>query len=138
MDFDSGRDSLTYAAALQYAADNNLYVVVPTKTSIQVDIDGPEEQARFDDAVIILRRHFSIVSERTTISKSGKKHIHIDLGRELTDTERIAIQAALGSDGRRELLSILRVWKGEPHPSIFFEKIDIEAAAVLPIDDMPW
>lgn len=52
------------------------------------------------------------------------RHIRIQLPWELTDWERIAWQAALGSDPVRELLSCLRLRKGDAHPTMLIEPKD--------------
>lgn len=58
------------------------------------------------------------------VSKSGLPHRHVYLraSRALSSLERVALQACLGSDRKRELLSLLRVWSGAARPpTVFFE-----------------
>lgn len=60
--------------------------------------------------------------EKTTTSKSGNMHVYIKMDRKLTPVERVALQACLGSDRHRELLSMLRIWYTDRAPTVFFEK----------------
>lgn len=94
-----------------------------------IDIDSPEALAQFEHVWPMVGKHFGIsfISKKpgvvVTPSKSGgeKKHIRVKLGQSQPLLARIALQAALGSDGRREGISILRALRGEPNVVVFFE-----------------
>jgi hypothetical protein len=55
-----------------------------------------------------------------TKSKGGGTHIVIGLPVEIEDIERVAWQAAFGSDGKREALNILRVKRGIKNPILLY------------------
>lgn len=108
----------------KYAEANNLRLVVPEEDELQLDIDS---DADFE----IFKQHIAILQERSAYqwkfkpsrSKPQGKHITVRLpGGKFTPLKRIALQAALGSDRKRELLSILDLENGDPMPTVFFEK----------------
>lgn len=53
---------------------------------------------------------------------AGRHHVYVTFERDLSVWERVALQAVLGSDRTRELLSVLRILSGDPNPTLFFEK----------------
>ena len=88
---------------------------------LQIDIDRPG--ARIKRRLLrLVEEHVKIESVRYSRSKSGNTHCRITLREPLSDTERILLQLALGSDPVRELLSWGRVRNGCPYPTLFFEK----------------
>lgn len=94
-----------------------------------IDIDSPEALAQFDHVWPVVQRQFGVSYTsaepgiRVTPSKSGgeKRHIRVKLGQSQPLLARIALQAALGSDGRREAISVLRALRGEENVVVFFE-----------------
>lgn len=83
------------------------------------------QSVRFDRAWKCFCRNFGTTASDllVTPSKSGgeKQHIRVFLPFNVEPVERIALQAALGSDGVRELLSLRRVRGDDPHPTLFAE-----------------
>ena len=55
----------------------------------------------------MLRNGVSIIRELTTVSASGNRHVYWKLSKSFTYAEIAALQAALGSDPVREMLTIL-------------------------------
>jgi len=112
-------------------------VVLPSKTELFIDIDDEQGAAKFDELFpIFLEFRPNAVVVRRTPSPSGKPgryHIVVDTNSnsKLTDLERITLQAALGSDRKRELLGWQRVELGDKNPTLFFEK----PAVVVPTID---
>lgn len=92
----------------------------------------------------LLRGDFIILKEGETVSKSGNAHVYLrvtDLCGNpypLTTTDRVALQAILGSDRKRELLSYLRIQDfnigGVRAPTAFFE---VPGAQMSLIKDVP-
>ena len=72
----------------------------------------------------LLKKHFWFTGETTTPSGSGLPHRHviITLGKPMDLLARIALQACMGSDPTRELLSVRRALDKEENVVIFFEK----------------
>ena len=106
--------------------EQGLTVVLPKDDELQIDIDCDAQYELFQRMYTRLRKEFSEVElVSATISKGGLpgRHIVVKLPFELeTPMERIAFQAALGSDPMRELLSIFRVYNGDSHPTLLVEK----------------
>lgn len=113
--------------AFEKAAANGWVVVKPKPNEVQIDIDRLEDLAVYTNNLSILKESAPdlVKKEETHVSPSGEPghfHITLTLAQKITPVERIAIQAALGSDRKRELLSYLRTRRGDPVPTLFFEK----------------
>jgi|SRR6185369_2135334 len=106
------------------AAGAGQQVVEPAEHELFIDIDTEEDFGVF-------LRHYTVLSQAGYVfgygaipSKSGLPHRHVIvyLNRPVrSHEERILLQAALGSDRKRELLSWIRIQNGNPTPSVFFE-----------------
>ena len=110
--------------AIQEAKDNNLDVIFPKPNELLIDIDDDAAYDRYCHLLGIMKRHFRVEMESIVPSRSGypKRHITLTLAKPVTDTQRIALQAILGSDPVRELLSLRRVENKDSHPTLFLEK----------------
>jgi len=98
-------------------------VYYPKANELLIDIDNVQHEDVFARSFEILKREFPDVTMRQNKSKSGVgTHIRIELPWELSTFERIAWQAALGSDPVRELLSCIRAVRNDEHPTMFIEK----------------
>jgi hypothetical protein len=107
------------------ADERNLDIKYPAPNELFIDIDNARDFARFKVLVEMLGRTETVRSWVDTPSASGGQHRHVvvTLGRNvLSAFERIAFQAMLGSDLKREILSYER-WNatGDPCPTVFFE-----------------
>lgn len=107
-----------------------LVVHRPKYNELFIDVDTDKELPDF-----ILRRLKDLctwlpdgISWAQSRSKSGNIHLRVRFNdeRTLTDIERIAWQAVLGSDPVREFLSMLRVEQNTESPVLFFEKPDFK------------
>lgn len=116
----------TYAKSLRKAAESNLDVVIPEPNQLFIDIDNEEDFRQYAFNVTLLNLHLPdfIVDVEIKVSKSGGlgRHITVTVDKYLTDIERIGLQAMLGSDRKREMLSWLSAGQGHEHPTLFFEK----------------
>lgn len=110
--------------AIQEAKDDNLDVVFPAPNELQLDLDTPEAWAIYQTMWPIVNRYYGISAMKEQESRSGypKRHVTLGLDRPVTNFERIAIQACLGSDRVRELLGVIQEMAGDPHPTLFLEK----------------
>lgn len=112
--------------AEEIAAALGCTVVYPSHNQLQLDIDTEEQDRQFRellDTETILPRDAKVAGHP---SKSGKPHYHITLtlpNSNFTELERIALQLALGSDPKREIISAIRLLKGEENVTRFFEPI---------------
>lgn len=116
-------DKISSETAYREAADDNLDVVLPEPYDLFIDIDGEEDMKRFDRGMDVMIQQFNAQVIKSTPSRSGlpKRHLIVRLNRQVTNAERIALQAALGSDPVREILGIVRVQHNDPHPTLFLE-----------------
>lgn len=96
---------------------------VASDLELFVDLDSEAAYEQFKATWPIVAEHFAS-SYVVDPSKSGlpKRHVRAILIEPLSELARIALQAALGSDGKREALSVVRSLKCEPNVIIFFEK----------------
>jgi hypothetical protein len=110
--------------AFEYTKTNGLDFRFPLANELFIDIDDSSQQATFDRNYLILEKTFDFITTIITSSrrKPNGKHIVVIMGRDVTPIERIALQAALGSDPTREAHSLIRYIDKDPLPTIFFEK----------------
>lgn len=96
----------------------NLVLFIPQGNELFIDLDEGREVN--SDALNDLVECYGIPNMLETVSKSGKgKHLYIRLLEDLPVLDRIALQAALGDDGRRAMRSYLQ--QGGDVPIAFFE-----------------
>lgn len=108
--------------AIDNAAVLGHIVDFPADNELQIDLDSEADKERFYRSFEILSREFGVPTAVWNTSKSGEgHHVRITMPFDLTPWQRIALQAALGSDPVRELLSAVRLHAGDPHPTLFFE-----------------
>lgn len=108
------------------AAEEGLKVVYPTDNELQIDIDSEEQYAVFQRRMEVLERNIPGeygVEEHPSKSGLPKRHVTITVPFVVDTWTRIALQASLGSDPVRELLSCCRTLKGGPMATLFLEKI---------------
>ncbi len=112
--------------AFTQAALNNEVVVLPLSNQLFIDIDDEASMARYDLNLTKVEEYVGVRGFPViTPSRSGdveRKHIIVTLARDVTPMERILLQALLGSDLRRELLSYCRITIDDPNPTLFLEK----------------
>jgi len=113
------------AAVQRWAAENNLDVVFPEENQLFIDIDDYRSMEEFSRNRDIIHEVYGIVETRVSDSRSGypKRHLVVVLNKKITSVmERLALQAILGSDRRREANSLRRhLLYGEQTPTLFFE-----------------
>lgn len=110
---------------------------MPDSPILTIDLDTPEAVREFEDR---LRLFFGvcdqelgyrgITQELRTVSNSGNTHVYLLFDRPLTTELRVAFQAALGSDHKRELFeSMRRAFRLRDEGPVLFET-PAEAARV--------
>jgi hypothetical protein len=115
-------DARTSEAAVKWAAENNLDVVLPDANQLFIDLDNYASQQEYERVIPLIQEIYGIVSVTETVSRSGNLHRIVNLQMSVSPLERIAAQAMLGSDSRREAHSLRRLLQGERTPTLFFEK----------------
>ena len=123
--------------AIDEAAKLGMDVVFPENNQLQLDIDNDEAYGYMNSVLDVIELHWNVVDFEEHPSKSGlpKRHVTITLGKEISDTERVLLQACLGSDRKRELLSYLQVLNGDAHPILFIEKRQLALPPAPPIEE---
>lgn len=100
----------------RYPADNELFL----------DIDSLDGLGRLHAAVVQNQYVRSIVDAVHThpspSGKAGRFHTIVTLKKRVDKFERITLQALLGSDLAREILSYQEAQAGCERPTVFFEK----------------
>jgi hypothetical protein len=138
--------------------DADWKVEVATDRTLQLDFDVPFECSSpqsFYSTLEIFRRMLSPVTDKISIttaedrakypennprtasyrklrSKGGRQHVIIALSWDMPQTERIAWQAAFGSDNKREALSLVYASHGQMAPVLLYSRKE-EAALHVPI-----
>lgn len=121
---DNKRDDLNWN--LERAAKRGDRIVVPDAYTLQVDLDSPKALQSFGSQLALLRRRSSIANKWkiriTDSAQRGHCHITIRTASRMSLKVRIALQALLGSDLKRELMNWMRVEKRQKLPILFFER----------------
>lgn len=107
------------------AAENNLVVLYPIYDELLLDLDSPEDLMTYYERIGALAEHYPFRSDLRTKSAHDRVHMYVSLDmpkeRKLTDYERCALQAALGSDYKREIYNLARIQRGDSCPICLFE-----------------
>ena len=107
--------------AFVYAKEHGLDVRYPMANELFIDIDDKRSYKVFEENYTLIEGTTGCMPAPSRRKKDGM-HIVVTLNRNVTPIERIALQAALGSDPRREAHSLRRYFAGDPLPTLFFEK----------------
>lgn len=104
------------------AARLGLILVEPLPNEIFVDLDNDEEIQGFRKRINTFMKVFRDAEVSYTTSSGGGIHAYISVPDAVFSVaERIALQAALGSDCLREIIAIDHYKNGYAYPSVFFE-----------------
>lgn len=112
------------ATADERAKREGRIIVLPKPNELFVDIDNDLAFLTFWKNYNKLQNFYAIVGEpKITNSPSGEGHHHIvvTLEKPVEPTERIILQAFLGSDLTREFLGLQRIILNDPRPTLFLE-----------------
>lgn len=85
-----------------------------------LDLDTEASVKQYAKVRPVLEQTITVLEEERWASKSGNLHIRLVLEGNLEPLHRFALQAALGSDGVREALSIAYLLEGVEEPSLLF------------------
>lgn len=104
------------------ALEDGFTIILPEADELLLDIDCDRQYEHFLKSAARLQAEFGSgwVKWKQWPSKSGLPHRHVlvKLGMPVTSHERIALEAGMGSDRTRTLLSVLRLKYEDPNPSI--------------------
>lgn len=129
--------------ARAFATAKSLEVVVAAPDELQLDLDDPLALDTYHNNFPLAEKLFGpLVEVRKTTSKSGVgTHVVVRLPHPFDAAQRVALQACLGSDLRREMRSIARIRADDPEPILFFETRPFAATAsraILTDEDTPF
>jgi hypothetical protein len=105
-------------------------VVVAKNDTLQIDYDNMSEgklHPKFNATLGLLTQRFDKNNLGYTVhrSKSGTgNHVIVNLPGTMDEVERVAWQAAFGSDGIREALNLPRIKRNIKNPILLFMKKD--------------
>jgi hypothetical protein len=106
----------------KYAFENNLVIVPPGLNELQLDIDAKQLPKSFQEQLGILGQVNPVIGYHTTTSKSGNLHVYVQLSKPFSLAERVLMQACLGSDIKRELLTYKNMQdSNNTQPQFLFE-----------------
>ncbi len=105
-------------------AERGVRIVEPGDNELFIDIDTHESLGIFHANVRALGKLVKSSSMHSSPSrKAGRYHIRVKLTRAVKDAfERIMLQALLGSDLNREIISWRDANGGATKPTVFFER----------------
>lgn len=115
----------SYPEAVKRAEEKGLVVRHPKANELFLDIDTPEQFAVFTRNVEVLKKFKpvkAVIDDPSSSGAPGRRHVTVVLEEDITKVERVAFQAALGSDPMREMLSLARIAVNDAHPTLFFER----------------
>lgn len=115
--------SLKYIEAME---KEGYEIFTPDEDELLLDIDTIEQIKILEKNLAILQNRFpGVIVSKCIESSSGypHRHVHIKLPFDIADIiTRLLLQAALGSDPTKELLSYFRVVDGDPIPTLLARK----------------
>lgn len=116
MDYDWEKEKSNIAAA-QAAG---FLIVRGNENTLLLDLDTSAGLEQFHRMYEMVDSKFKILSSETWKSKSGHSHVKLLIREALSAAQRIALQAVLGSDPKRETFGVYKLTKGVEEPSILF------------------
>lgn len=108
---------------IQRMQEDGYEIVYPKANQLLIDLDSPEDFEKFRKQLKSLKKEFAGIQVFVKPSRNGLpgRHATVVMPFDMESEERIAWQAALGSDPFRELMSLFRIHRGDSHPTIFVE-----------------
>jgi hypothetical protein len=111
--------------AEEQAKARGCVIIEPKPNELFLDIDSADDMAYFEKQIkrVAVRWKCTWTASESPGGKMGRYHVYVTFfDRELDHWQRIALQAVLGSDRVRELISVQRLLDGDAAPTLFFEK----------------
>lgn len=105
------------------AAKLRCELVIGDAKTILLDLDTDEAKQTYHANLPVFKQQYVVESVERWPSKGGHgEHVVLHLTEPIDDTPtRLLLQASLGSDPKRELLSLYRVKHNHPTPSVLFK-----------------
>lgn len=121
-------------------AGDNREIIEPDDNQLFIDIDNKDDLNLLYAMLDTLQLNgVAATVERVTPSRTeGHYHAVVRLDRTIDSVTRVAFQACLGSDRKRELLSLLRIVLGLNRPPTVFFEVPAEKESRFDDDDIPF
>ena len=107
-------------ANITTAEDAGFVIVRGNDNTLLLDLDTAQGAAQYSQMYEMVDSKFGVLSSETWKSKSGHTHVKLLIRESLPAASRIALQAVLGSDPKRETFGVYKLTKGVPEPSLLF------------------
>lgn len=120
----SGADDLmplALEATIAQAVADGLEVVRADDKTLLLDLDSDAAFEQYLRVPPTIEQYFGVAETEVWYSKSGNRHVRVTLTNSYEPYMRYALQAALGSDGVKEALTIVRERNGCEAASILFK-----------------
>jgi hypothetical protein len=119
-------NELRIQAAISLAEECNCDIEYSDSYTLQLDIDSPEALSyyhlnKYLLDMVVTANYNSVTKTEERLSRNGNTHIIIRFENPISIHERILLQACLGSDRKRELLSYIRHLNGIEQPILLFK-----------------
>ena len=107
-------------------------VIEPDAFTLLLDYDSIEAWLKFAKQRNLIEELFGIkkIEEWNSSSSPPNKHVRVTLDTALSADQRLALQAALGSDPTREILGVRRTQLSIEHPSLLFKPENSEIRVI--------
>lgn len=105
----------------EMAEQRDCEVVVSSDTELQLDLDDIPALDTYTAMMERYKDRVEVTEKSKWSSRSGNKHVVLQLTKPLDIKERILLQLAFGSDRQRELLSYLNFLNGHEMPLLLFK-----------------
>ncbi len=102
------------------AAKEKFDVIVTDGNILLIDIDNKMQMRQYEKMMDDFSELFDLEEKERWASKDGGTHIVVGCASYLEPRERIALQACLGSDPKREILGLKHIKNGVEEFSFLF------------------
>lgn len=109
------------AKAISSGIERGFEVIQSGPRVLLLDLDSPFARAQYERVRPVLLQYVDVTGSSHWSSKSGNDHKVIRLAEDMPIRDRIIWQAALGSDGVKEALSLVAINAGVEEPCLLFK-----------------
>ena len=110
-----------FEEAKHEARNKGFHVVECDDYTLLLDLDDEESKKQYSKMLPFFINLLGAKEYQRWDSKSGNLHVIVRLPKAFPLSERLAFQAILGSDPKRELFSMIGAVNGIQNPSILFK-----------------
>lgn len=124
------------AEAVKKATADGFTIVRGNENTLLLDLDTAQAMKQFNSTYEMVDSKFGILHQEFWTSKSGgeRRHAKLILKTSLSAAERVALQAIMGSDPKREIFAVTKLGHGIAEPSMLFKP----PGAVVSTDNPSW